>query len=276
MKKFIKYILNRPFGRFFLGIISSLYTFTKKDTKFFWIYYQDGVWVHKHNDGVIVDRKISFVKTISNFISETKNIWEFIYTPKEGDIVVDIGAGIGSETYHYSKAVGPNGKVISIEAHPDTFRCLQKFCEFNCLTNVILVNAAIGADESEVFIDNNPKHDSSTIIGTQFGQRVKSLPLDLLMKKLKIQNIDFLKMNIEGYEKLAISGMSKSMKQIKYLCISCHDFKADSEGIEEMRTKNIVKDFLINHDFEIISRDNDRRANIRDQLNGINRSYFSK
>jgi hypothetical protein len=33
------------------------------------------------------------------------------------------------DTITFSSAVGPPGRVIAIEAHPVTFRCLQLFCE---------------------------------------------------------------------------------------------------------------------------------------------------
>jgi len=271
MKKYIKRILNRPGGRLILSLIATLYTSLKQEMNFFWIFYKDGVWIHKHPDGVIVDRKINFMDTLANFESMTKDIWGFIYQPKKNNVVIDVGAGIGTEVYYYSRIVGQNGKIVAIEAHPETYRCLCKFCQYNKLNNVVLVNMAIGADESEVLIGDNIKHVSSTIIGTKTGRRVKCIPLDLLMENLKIPRIDFLKMNIEGAEKYAIMGMSESIKKIKYICISCHDFKADSEGMAAMRTYNIVKKFLIKNNFEIISREHDHRPNIRDQLNGINR-----
>src|SRR5919197_5707248 len=44
------------------------------------------------------------------------DILEHHFTPKEGDIVIDIGAHIGPYTLIASKRVGPNGKVIAIEA----------------------------------------------------------------------------------------------------------------------------------------------------------------
>ena len=44
------------------------------------------------------------------------DIIEHNFTPKEGDIVIDVGAHIGPYTLKTSKRVGLNGKVVAIEA----------------------------------------------------------------------------------------------------------------------------------------------------------------
>ena len=41
--------------------------------------------------------------------------------PQPGDIVLDVGAGTGTEALPLSQLVGDKGKVVSIEAHPATF-----------------------------------------------------------------------------------------------------------------------------------------------------------
>lgn len=69
---------------------------------------------------------------------------------------------------------------------------------------------------------------------------------------------------------MAIRGMEECVKKIKYVCISCHDFLAEHNHLEVLRTKNEVVDFLKQSGFRIIVRDNDARPWIRDQVNGIN------
>lgn len=49
----------------------------------------------------------------------------FDYAPKDGDVIIDIGAGVGTETLIYSMMTGKNGKVFAIEAHPATSRSLK-------------------------------------------------------------------------------------------------------------------------------------------------------
>ena len=76
---------------------------------------------------------------------------------------------------------------------------------------------------------------------------------------------------IGGAEKMAIGGMSRTIQKTRYICISCHDFKAERESNEDMRTKATVREFLLKHNFEIVPREDDPREWIPDQLNGVNR-----
>src|SRR5919112_6483120 len=64
------------------------------------------------------------------------------FTPKQGDIVVDIGAAFGFYTIIASKRVGTNGKVVAIEAQRDIFEMLNRNIKLNQLTNVIPLNYA--------------------------------------------------------------------------------------------------------------------------------------
>jgi precorrin-6B methylase 2 len=52
------------------------------------------------------------------------------YKPKIGDIVFDIGAGIGTEINDFSSMVGDYGRVIAVEADPIAFRRLSKLVNF--------------------------------------------------------------------------------------------------------------------------------------------------
>ena len=189
-------------------------------------------------------------------------------------MIIDIGAGKGEDTYCFSKAVGSGGRVLSIEAHPKTYLCLEKFCQYNKLKNVIPLNVAVCETESVVIIDDyaqSPGADIfSTIVQAKHGLQVQGQSLDQIIKGLGLIKIDFLKMNIEGAEKMAIRGMGECIRKIKYVCISCHDFLAERNNLEALRTKNEVTDFLKQNGFRIISMADDARPWIRDQINGIN------
>ena len=64
------------------------------------------------------------------------------YRPGAGDIVVDVGAGHGGETFALANMVGPEGSVLSIEAAPDTFRRLEQLCRLNDWKQVEAIHAA--------------------------------------------------------------------------------------------------------------------------------------
>ena len=64
------------------------------------------------------------------------------FSPKEGDVVVDVGAAFGFYTLISSMKVGTRGRVIAIEAQPDSFEMLNLNIKLNRLDNVITLNYA--------------------------------------------------------------------------------------------------------------------------------------
>ena len=65
------------------------------------------------------------------------------YRPGPGDVVVDVGAGHGGETFALANMVGPDGSVLAIEAAPDTYRRLEQLCRLNGWKQVETIQAAV-------------------------------------------------------------------------------------------------------------------------------------
>ena len=271
MKNRIRGFLYTPGREWLAGILATGYALVIK-RKVARIFSDNGVWIHQYKEGTVTDRFINISSLLADYTRNARDWWFFNYQPKAGDIIFDIGSGKGEDTYSFSKAVGRTGKVISIEAHPQTFQCLLKFCQYNNLANVIPLDVAICEKETEVTIDNPDCDLFSTIVHSAgSGQKIQGASLDALVLKLKVDTIDFIKMNIEGAERMAIQGMTECIKKTRYVCISCHDFLEEKGGPKEMRTKEVVTRFLIENGFKIISRYSDKRPYIRDQVNAINK-----
>lgn len=172
------------------------------------------------------------------------------YRPKEGDIVLDLGAGHGGETLYLAKMVGPSGRVLSIEAFPETFRRLQELCSLNGWPHVEPIMAAVGADVGTAQMAPG----SSWVAGNIYegGEiNVPATTIDALCAARGITHIDWLKMNIEGSEKLALQGMEVMASHVSHMTISCHDFL----GTEWGRTLDFVMSWLRDHGFEVQQRD---------------------
>jgi FkbM family methyltransferase len=150
--------------------------------------------------------------------SATFDVFFHGYQPKDGDTVVEVGAGTGYETQFLSHWVGENGLVIAIEANPDEFNTMLTVCYGR--TNIKFINAAaldyIG--EAQIFRDGQRsfihEHDQSI--------PVQAATLDLLCEDLP--KIDFLKMNIEGSEIAALKGFAEGLQRTANAMVSCHDF----------------------------------------------------
>jgi FkbM family methyltransferase len=262
-------LLNRPGCRAVLDLAVSTYV-TLKNGKPCVVFY-DRAWVHRYPDGVLVEPIPRYRFAFSEVVTQVVDLWMYHYTPRKGDNVVDIGAGTGWETLLFSRYVGANGSVISIEAHPKTFFCLQETCRRNQLSNVVLCNCAVTDCRSEVLISDfsetaagSPGGIANSILANSSGIPVQGQTVDEIVLPFELSRIDLLKMNIEGAEGLAIRGMSEVIRKIRHLVISCHDFKADRQsGHEQMRTRASVIGFLKENGFEIFTRESDSRDFVR-------------
>ena len=95
------------------------------------------------------------------------------FRPKEKDIVVDIGAHIGRYTIISSKRIGPNGKVVAIEADPANFEMLNRNVNLNKLTNVTSLNYAVYSNQTKLKLYLPGKQSGFTIYNTIMVNRGK-------------------------------------------------------------------------------------------------------
>jgi FkbM family methyltransferase len=246
------------------------------------VFFYRGMWVHEAGEVVFVDSPEldygpwafkAWVNQLDRLTMHAKDHWFHVYGPRPGDVILDVGAGKGEDTIIFSRAVGPQGRVISIEAHPATFACLRLFCELNGLNNVTVLNAAVTDRAAPVVMGNNGNWQESSIVdGASPGAvQVTGETLDEILRRENLTRIDFLKMNIEGAEHQALKGMRRTLGTVRALCISCHDFRAEAGDGECFRTKVAVDAIIRRAGFEIVSRDEDPRPYVADQVNAFRR-----
>jgi len=193
-------------------------------------------------------------------------VWfEALIAGGAGDTVVDVGAGIGSELPTWVELTAPSGQVIAIEAQPTSCRRLATLVELNA-DDVAVVPEAVADKNGTVTISDRAEEISNTILGQPGGPTVVARTLDEILSAHDVDGVDFLKMNIEGAERIAIAGMGTSIKRVRHAVIVCHDFLADKEGRPELRTKDEVRTFLIDSGFTVRERSDDSRPWVADYL----------
>jgi len=127
---------------------------------------------------------------------------------KIGDCVIDCGAFDGDHTIAYSKAVGDFGLVLAIEAGDLAHQCLVHNISLFPVKNVIPFHAAVGqADGFTVFHSPDENLGASTCVPliTDDSKAIKTICIDSLSKNLD-RKINFIKMDIEGWEMFALRG----------------------------------------------------------------------
>jgi len=226
--------------------------------------------VHRYREATIPNAVLGAAPPYEDFIAEARDVFLYEYEPGEGDVVFDVGAGIGAETLLFARLVGNTGRVVALEAHPDTYLWLVRLCELNKLENVIPLQLAASDVDGEALMSDSADYTANTLLEANGeGIKIQTRRLDDVARDLGIQSIDFLKINIEGAESAALSGMERLITSTRHVCVACHDFRADSGGPETMRTKSFVQGFLRDHNFSLTTRDSPHPW-IRDYFYGIN------
>jgi len=235
------------------------------------IFIEDGIWMHETSRGYFAYHQPYLRLNLGRIDATARQNFLWGYTPKPGDTIVDIGAGVGEETLTFSRAVGENGKLICVEAHPRTFRCLAKMARHNRLENVTPIFAAVTQPGVSVVTIQDDTEYLANRVGGIVGVTVPAMTVDDLHRRLNLGRVHFLKMNIEGSEREAIQGMAEILKQTEAVCISCHDFLAQKAGDSRLRTKKLVRDFLRQSGFNVVERfESTLPPYVRDQLWGYN------
>lgn len=128
-----------------------------------------------------------------------------------GCVVLDIGAHIGYYTLIAARLVGKEGHVFAFEPNPTNFGLLKKNVEINGYTNVTLVQKAISnkTGKAELYL-NEVSSGGHSIFDPHDGSRTVEVDVTCLDDYFKDYGgtINFIKMDIEGAEALAIQGMS--------------------------------------------------------------------
>jgi FkbM family methyltransferase len=265
--------VDRPGARWLLVVPGSLWLSVAHRTPCL-VYWRRGSWVHWYPGARIPHATLGRAAPPAALTANASDVFLHGYTPRSGDIVFDVGAGIGAETLLFSRLVGPSGHVVSLEAHPRTYQRLSSLCEVNRLTNVTPLQVAAADADAEVTLSDSADHLRNTILHNSDGLVVPTRRIDTIARELGITHIDLLKMNIEGAERLAVDGLDGIIDSTKHVCISCHDFLADAGGPEEMRTKTFVRDWLLARGFRVTTRSDAPDPWTRDYLYGTRRYNY--
>jgi FkbM family methyltransferase len=134
-----------------------------------------------------------------------------------GATVVDIGAHVGLHTLLFSESVGTTGRVIAIEASPATATVLRSHIAWNQLTNIEVVQAAMG--DREGAIDFTFRSDPLDLGGFanslayDIGGVTQSIPMTTLDKVCADLTPDLIKIDVEGAELHVLRGGAETLKR---------------------------------------------------------------
>jgi len=141
----------------------------------------------------------------------------------KGDIVLEAGANIGYYAILESKLVGKKGSVYAVEPIRENFELLTKNIALNKLRNVKPYHLAFNDRDTELEINIGSEgnlHTPRAISNRLRVERVKSVSIDSFFKNKK--KPIFMRMDIEGYEDVVLSGAEKTLDSLEVIFVELH------------------------------------------------------
>ena len=133
---------------------------------------------------------------------------------KPGDIVIDAGAWVGDFSA-YASVKGATS--YAFEPTPETFLLLKKTAELN--KNIIPVNKGL-SDENigmTLFVNTTGNSGGNTLIQKNTGyyeqasSQVQTVRLDDFVRENNLPCVDFIKADIEGFERHMLAGAQETL-----------------------------------------------------------------
>ena len=154
--------------------------------------------------------------------AETEVLPQFV---PEGGVALDIGANIGYYTLLLSKMVGPRGHVHALEPLDLNYEKLVWHVRNNSLTNVTTHKCAAGDTPSlrrvQFSLPSGPVNlGGFHLFGRdcrqgENGVEITTVRIDDVIEEWGIDRLQFMKIDVEGYEAMVLSGATKTIARFK-------------------------------------------------------------
>jgi FkbM family methyltransferase len=138
---------------------------------------------------------------------------------RPGDLVLDVGANIGCTSILFGQHAR---QVLSFEPSPSTFLLLQKNLAAAGMCNVEAVNAGLGNSAGTFELTFAPDNRSggfvSNLTRASAGHQVEEIRIvngDRYLGDAGIGQVDFIKIDVEGFERNVIEGLRDTIERGK-------------------------------------------------------------
>ncbi|MDF3027780.1 MAG: methyltransferase FkbM family [Fluviicola sp.] len=140
----------------------------------------------------------------------------------KSEIIFDIGANIGQTAfniYHSQTRKELNPLIYAFEPYPQTFDKFESNINLNNkITGVRAYNLGLGDQKGTLqMAKHSPSNSGATRMtaDTQNSVSVSVTSLDEFVSEQKIPRIDFIKIDVEGYELQVLKGAMQSIRQFR-------------------------------------------------------------
>jgi len=145
----------------------------------------------------------------------------------------DVGAHIGIYTlsaHQIMRRRSEHFRIVAVEPHPVSYSVLER--KIKGLTNVVLLKEAVYVEDGETTFYLGSLHRSSSITPTEHHVRaglvsgeiinIKTVRIDFLIRRLKLERVDLLMMDIEGAEYSILTDPTLNLSVVENTIMEVH------------------------------------------------------
>jgi FkbM family methyltransferase len=171
---------------------------------------------------------------------------------RPGGLVVDIGANIGMVTLQAAQLVGASGHVIAVEPQPRIVSYCRENVHLNRLSNVTVIESAVGETNGTVSFNCDPCDDVSRVVA-KGGTTVPLTTLDAIASSQDDRRINLLKIDTEGFELSVLKGGAKTLARTDWVYVEVDAYNYSHYGHS---TAEVIS-LLQQHGFDTYFSDDD-------------------
>jgi FkbM family methyltransferase len=181
---------------------------------------------HREDIGLVVLMSGAFEKAETEFAIEHA---------RPGSVAIDVGGNVGMFTVPLARAVGPSGRVLTIEPSPDNVERLERNLDLNLLENVVVEPIAVGDKQGRLVLQlaSDPGFHSTAAIAesrsVDESLTVQAQTLDQVWLRAHAPNVSFVKVDTEGSEHAVLRGAEQILRTCQPVLL------VEAKGRERLR-----------------------------------------
>jgi FkbM family methyltransferase len=156
-----------------------------------------------------------------------------------GDTIAEVGAFMGYYAIRAAEIVGPMGKVIAVEAVEENLQLLRKNVEANFPENIIIVPKAAWESAGHLKFFRTTRQQASAIssvVNVEEEFSVACDTVDNILKSAGIDQVKFVRVQVNGAEREVLSGMNETLKSFPKLLVAAIYERGGRESWVEIKS----------------------------------------
>lgn len=180
---------------------------------------------------------------------------------KGSKIILDVGANVGEISLRL--ALDKSATVYSFEPDPVNFQRLTTNLQLNKFQNIIPINKGLGSKSGTELLHtetiNNRGRNKITDTPKENSVNIDIITIDGLVAQEKISKIDFIKIDVEGYEQNVLMGAIETIHRDRPILF----IEIDDLNLRNQRSSaQILIDELLKNGYSVKSVETDEIINI--------------